>query len=176
MIDELNQPTGGIEKIIGWASSWLSKTSMFLLFLMMLFVVADIIGRLLFNMPFKGSTDLIELMMGIVVFCGMAYCAREDGHVRVDVVYERLSDRIKACVDIVTFAASLFIYVLIAWRLFATAWGYLSNPSMARSTDVLKIAHTGFIFIAAFGSAVLCLELAVYLAHRFSKLRQHAVA
>jgi TRAP-type C4-dicarboxylate transport system permease small subunit len=176
MADELSQPTSGIQRIIGWASIGLSKVSMLLLFFMMLFVAADVFGRLFFSMPFKGSTDLIELMMGIVVFCGMAYCAHEDGHVRVDVIYERLPVRARTYVDIVTFAASLFIYVLIAWRLFITAWGYLSDPSMARSTDVLKISHTGFIFVAAFGSAVLCLELAVYLVHRFSKLRESIVA
>jgi TRAP-type C4-dicarboxylate transport system permease small subunit len=175
MADELNQPLGGIERLISWASNGLSKVSMLLLFVMMLFVAADVIGRLFFNMPFKGSTDLIELMMGIVVFFGMAYCAREDSHVRVDVVYERLPVRARACLDIITFTASLFIYVLIAWRLFATAWGYFVEPAMSRSTDVLKISHTGFIFIASLGSAILCLELAVRIVRVFSKIRQEAV-
>jgi TRAP-type C4-dicarboxylate transport system permease small subunit len=176
MTGEINKTTGGIEQSVHWLSIVLRTISMVLMFVMMLFVAADIFGRLFLNMPFKGSTDLIELMMGIVVFCGMAYCAKEDGHVRVDVLYERFSDRVKACVDIVTFTASLFIYALIAWRLFVTAWEYVVEPAMARSTDVLKIPHTGFIFIAAFGSAVLCLELAVYIIRTFSKIRQLPVA
>jgi TRAP-type C4-dicarboxylate transport system permease small subunit len=171
MSSHLNQTCGRAERLIHGASRVLNSTSAVIAFFMMLFVAADVIGRYFFNMPFEGSTDLVELMMGLVVFFGMAYCAQQDGHTRVDVVYERLPRRVQVWLDIGTFTASLFIFSMITWQLAARAWRFLLNPATASVTDLLHIPHVYFLFLVALGSAVLCLELLVHIIHSLTCIR-----
>jgi len=171
MTGESNQTIDSAERLINGASRAFRSVSMVMMFFMMLFVAADVVGRYFLNMPFKGSTDLVELMMGIVVFFGMAYCAQQDGHTRVDVVYLRLPIRVQAYLDSITFAASLFIYILITWRLGLRACRFLIQPGTGPATDLLHIPYVYFIFLAALGSAVLCLELIVHIVHSLARAR-----
>jgi TRAP-type transport system small permease protein len=172
MTAESSYTPGGIERLVGRINNGLRTISMTLLFFMMLFVAADIIGRFFFNKPFKGSTDLIELMMGVVVFSGIAYCAQKDGHARVDVLYNHFPQRFQALLDILTFGASLFVYALIAWKLFARAWAFLVNPAMGPSTDTLHIPHVYFILFAGLGSFVLCLQLLIHIMRSAARVRK----
>jgi TRAP-type C4-dicarboxylate transport system permease small subunit len=171
MSGHLNQNWGRAERLIHGASGALNSISTVIAFFMMLFVAADVIGRYFFNKPFEGSTDLVELMMGLVVFFGMAYCAQQDGHTRVDVVYERLPKRIQVCLDTVTFTASLFVFSMITWQLAARAWRFFLNPATASVTDLLHIPHVYFIFLVALGSAVLCLELLIHIIRSLARVR-----
>ena len=171
MIGELNQSTGRAERLIHGASGALSVISEVMMFFMMLFVAADVVGRYFFNKPFEGSTDLVELMMGLVIFFGMAYCAHQDGHTRVDVLYNYLPVRVRASLDVITFAASLFIYILITWQLGIRAWRFLVKPETGAATELLRIPHVYFIFLAALGSAVLCLELIVRILRSIARAR-----
>src|SRR3546814_13868261 len=48
------------------------------------------------------------LMFGMQYLLSGGYCLREDSHVRVDVIYERFSERTKAIIDLVT---SIFFFI-----------------------------------------------------------------
>lgn len=135
------------------------SVAMALMTVMMLFVAFDVMGRYFFNKPLKGSSDFVELMLGVVVFFSMAYCTQKSGDARVDLLYSRLTVKLKAALDSITFSAALFLYLLIAWRLAARAWGYLREPMTSPVTDLLGIPYWPFLFLAAIGSALLCLEL-----------------
>ncbi len=67
--------------------------------LMVLTVFYDTIMRYAFN---KGSVALQELewhLFAVVFLIGAAYTFREDGHVRVDILYMSFSDKTKAWID-----------------------------------------------------------------------------
>jgi TRAP-type mannitol/chloroaromatic compound transport system permease small subunit len=68
--------------------------------LMLLNVFYDAILRYFFN---SGSIAMQEMewhLFAIVFLFGMAYALKEDGHVRVDVLYDHFSPRWKATVNI----------------------------------------------------------------------------
>lgn len=175
MVGESDRKTGRIERLIHGASWSLQLVSRALMFFMALFVAVDVVGRYVFNRPFKGSTDLVELMMGVAVFFGLAYCASQDGHTRVDVVYIHLPARVQAYLEMVTFSASLFIYILITWQLSARVWYSIVEPDRATVTDLLRIPHWPVIILAALGSAVLCLELLVRIVRSAARTRGEAL-
>lgn len=152
---------GKIEGFIHGSSRLLQAVSKVLMFFMALFIAADVVGRYVFNHPFKGSSDLVELMMGVSVFFGMAYCAQQDGHTRVDVFYRKLPVRIQAYFDVIGFVASFFIFLLITWQLGTRVWESIAEPARRTVTDLLHIPHMPVISLAALGSAVLCLELLI---------------
>ncbi len=77
----------------GYVAGWLST-------LMVLVVFYDTIMRYIFN---EGNLALQELewhLFAIVFLIGAAYTLKEDGHVRVDIIFVNLSDKTKAWIDL----------------------------------------------------------------------------
>lgn len=156
----------GLVRLKQKAEKWLHNISralnwvaMVVLVAMVLTVTVDVGGHYLFKRPLTGSLDFVELMMVIVVFCGLGYCAALEGNVRVDVIHARLPKRIQAVLDVFTFAASTFIFTIITWRLFVRAWNIIEEPITGPGTQTLQIPHMPFIWLAGAGSLLLCLVL-----------------
>jgi TRAP-type C4-dicarboxylate transport system permease small subunit len=160
------------EKWLHSINGALNWVSMVFVVIMVLTVTVDVGGHYLFHKPLTGSTDFVELMMVIVVFLGLGYCASVEGNVRVDVVHARLSKRVQTSLDIFTFAASTLIFALITWRLGARAWNIIQEPLSGPSTGTLQLPHLPFIWLAAAGSLLLCLELLTSFLHHIARIRK----
>jgi TRAP-type mannitol/chloroaromatic compound transport system permease small subunit len=79
--------------VMGWVAGVLNL-------IMLVNVFYDAIARYFFN---TGSIALQEMewhLFSMVFLFGIAYALKEDGHVRVDVLYDRFSPRWKAIVNI----------------------------------------------------------------------------
>ena len=79
--------------VMGWVAGALNLA-------MLLNVFYDAIARYFFN---TGSIALQEMewhLFSMVFLFGIAYSLKEDGHVRVDVLYDRFSPRWKAIVNL----------------------------------------------------------------------------
>ena len=166
----LSQLGSKIEQGTHKVSKTINLVGVAILFLMMLVVTTDVLGRYLFSRPLPGAFDTIELMMVILVFFSLAYCAALEGHVRVDVFHSRLNKRNQAILDSVTFAAGAFIIALICWRLAARAWGIVLEPPGPR-TLMLQIPHWPFLFVAAVGSLLFCLELIIHFFRSLTRVK-----
>lgn len=157
----LGQLGSKVEQGIHKTSTTINYIALLFLFLMMLLVAFDVLGRYLFDSPFTGTFDSIEMMMAVVVFCSLAYCTLVEGHVRVDVILSRLPQRAKSILNVITFIPSVFIVALIAWRLGDRAWTIVMNlPGPA--TPTIDIPHWPFIILATIGCFLFCLELIIY--------------
>ena len=89
-----------LEKIFDRFSDVMGWIAGFLNLLMLLNVFYDAIMRYFFR---SGSIALQEMewhLFSIVFLFGMAFCLKEDGHVRVDVLYDHFSPQWKATVNI----------------------------------------------------------------------------
>lgn len=140
-----------------------------MLFLMMLLVAADVIGRYVFNSPIYGAMEIGELMMVILVFLGMSYCTLERAHVRVELLVSRFSERTQVILDIIMSIASAAIFALIVWQMGMQGWQGLFSPS-GRITLLLGLKEAPFLLIAAIGGLLMCLELLVHSFHSLAKV------
>lgn len=89
-----------IEKWIDRFTNFIGGIATVAMFLMLLNVFYDAIMRYFFR---SGSIALQEMewhLFSVVFMFGIAYTLKEDGHVRVDILYERLAPRTKAVVNI----------------------------------------------------------------------------
>lgn len=68
----------------------------------------EVIARYVFNSPTNWAHESMFLMFGMQYLLSGAYAFREDSHVRVDVIYEKFSERAKAVTDVIT---SFFFFV-----------------------------------------------------------------
>lgn len=55
------------------------------LFIMMVLTFVDVIGRYGFNKSIFGSSEMIEVLMVIVIFAGVAFVTAGDKHIKVDI-------------------------------------------------------------------------------------------
>jgi TRAP-type mannitol/chloroaromatic compound transport system permease small subunit len=88
------------EHIFNRFSEAIGAFSAVLLLLLIANVFYDVVMRYLFNDVSIGMQELEWHLYSMVFLFGVAYTLRADGHVRVDVIYERLSVKKRAVIDI----------------------------------------------------------------------------
>ena len=102
--------------------------------------------------------EIGKVLLVIVVFCGVAYVMSVKGHVMVDTLVRLYPKRLQAVVAGIAYFLSLIIVALISWQ--STAYG-LDMVRVGETTVLLRILVSPFIFVVAFGSAVLFLVVLV---------------
>ena len=157
-----------IERFIHGMSKSFALVSVLFLFLMMIFIAVDVVGRYVFNMPIPGSIDFVTVMMVIVVFPAFGYLTSQDGHVRTDILFDALPIRWKGIFDIVNSLFSLFLVICITWQLGARAWTIIENPP-GISTSYFQWPHLPFIILAAVGMGLMTLEMIIWFLHSVKK-------
>lgn len=93
MLLKLEKAFDRFSDVMGWVAGVLNLV-------MLLNVFYDSIARYFFN---TGSIALQEMewhLFSMVFLFGIAYALKEDGHVRVDVLYDRFSPRWKAVINV----------------------------------------------------------------------------
>jgi TRAP-type C4-dicarboxylate transport system permease small subunit len=101
-------------------------------------IAIAVISRRVFNSPLLITEEIAGYMMVAIVFLGLAYTMKMDGHVRADILLSHLPRRARAVLEtIATLLALGFAGVLVAgtWRLVAEfftqrtlSFHYLQTP------------------------------------------------
>ena len=147
---------GGFLRLLALAGGWV-------LVALMIYTVTDVMLRYVFNHPFRGSLEVTEFSMALIVFLGIAYCGWVGGHVAVDILERPLEDpRLRFVPVILTFVSAL-LFAAIAWLTAADAI-YASH----RISNMMRWPHWPFQAVVAFGSAMYAVTLLIQSA---SKLR-----
>lgn len=55
------------------------------LFIMMILTFVDVVGRYGFNKSIFGTSEMIEALMVVVIFAGVAFVTADDKHIKVDI-------------------------------------------------------------------------------------------
>lgn len=126
---------------------------MFFAIPLMLITTFDAIGRDLFDKPLPGTIELSEYMLSIIVLLGAAYTQQVKGHVGVDFLIKRLSDKTRSIVGIITTIASMFIIAIVIWQ------GYVEGIHEKTVSDMLRVPQKPFRLLVAVGGFLLWLEL-----------------
>jgi TRAP-type mannitol/chloroaromatic compound transport system permease small subunit len=110
-----------IDKISRWAGS----ISSWFILLQMLVTVAIVIERHFFHRGDDWAFELSWMFYSLVFLFAFAFTLAEKGHVKVDVLSNRYSFRVRAIVDSISYLALVVICSLMVWNgiFFAkTAW------------------------------------------------------
>lgn len=101
-IDGFSEKVGGV---VGWLTT-----------LMVLVVCYDVFTRYVLNNSLVGVQEAQWHLFAMVFLLGAAFTLKNDGHVRVDVFYSRMSPRMKAMIDLIGCLLFLLPFsVLIIW-------------------------------------------------------------
>jgi TRAP-type C4-dicarboxylate transport system permease small subunit len=151
---------GRIEAAIHAASKAISYVSGVALVLMVIAVLVDVITREI-GASVPGNIDIAELLLVLVAYLAIPYTYAIKGHIRVDLVYRRLSPRVKGILDSITHLLAIGAYGFIVWAMADRAWSIFTSAESEPLTLALEIPIVPFFIVIAFATLLLCLELLV---------------
>ncbi|WP_022669375.1 TRAP transporter small permease subunit [Desulfospira joergensenii] len=115
----------GLNTLIGRLVGWLTTT-------MVLIVFYDTVMRYAFH---RGNVALQEMewhLFSIVFLIGAAYTLKEDGHVRVDIIFMNLSKKAKAWIDFL----GVFLFLIpFSIMVILSTLGFISNSFAVREVS-----------------------------------------
>jgi TRAP-type mannitol/chloroaromatic compound transport system permease small subunit len=109
-IDNLNEWVG---RGVAWVTAGL---------VMVVFV--DVLMRYIFNTSFVFTQELEWHLFGFIFLIGAGYTLLHDGHVRVDIIYQRLGIKGQAWVN---FFGVLLFLIPGCFMVITTSWKFMAN-------------------------------------------------
>lgn len=113
---KLSQLIDRLSNRLGLTFSWLTLT-------MVIVMAVIVVLRYLFQIGSIALQESVIYLNALIFTFGVAYTLKEQGHVRVDIFYSRLSERRRAWIDL--FGTLFFLIpstVFIIW----VSWDYVS--------------------------------------------------
>jgi len=154
----LKEKIGRINLLISYPIRIGKWVAMVALAMALLLITANTVMRYLFNSPIKGAEEVVELMMVLIVFLSLAYASTKGSDIAVTTLASRFPPRVWLVLGSIFYFASAAIVGLIAWR---GIWGGIEMWRVGEETGVLQILIFPFLWVLAFGTAVLFLKLLV---------------
>ena len=124
-----------VVRLIGEWATWLSLA-------MVLVTFAVVVLRYAFDIGSIALQESVTYMHSVLFMLGIAYTLGRNGHVRVDIFYERLSRRARARVDLMgTLLLLIPVSILIIWL----GWAYVAESwrvqEASRETGGLPVVY-----------------------------------
>lgn len=128
-----------INDVIGRSISWLTLLMVIITFLV-------VVLRYVFSSGWIAMQESIIYMHSIVFMLGVAFTLKQNGHVRVDIFYERMGPRSRAWVDLLgavflLIPFCLFI-ILISWNYVSLSWSLLEGSRDAGGLPAVFLLKT----------------------------------
>lgn len=122
----------------GRVVGWFATIAGVILFLLMWLVCINALSRWALNVPVPGSLEITEALMPMVILLPMAFTQFRGGHIRVELLTNRLSlaNRRLLRIVILFLTAGLLVWIAVAtyefafrsYRIGETTWGAVRIP------------------------------------------------
>jgi len=113
---------------------------------MMTLTFVDVVMRYVVNRPLRGSLEITELLLLVLIFAGLPLVAHADEHVTMDLIDRLLGERGRRLLERIVALASAGLMFLLAWLMWLKA-GRVS--AYGDTTDVLRIVVGPFVYFMA---------------------------
>jgi TRAP-type C4-dicarboxylate transport system permease small subunit len=115
----------GIDEAFAQFETAINMMAAIVILLIMLLGVAQIFSRKLFNLPIPAYIDVIEFVMALFAFPGLAYAHRLGGHIRMEIILAKFKGRayyaIEAAAELLT-AGMVAVLAWFSYLHFLRAW------------------------------------------------------
>lgn len=101
---------------VGKISEKLALITTVLPFLLMCLVVYEVFMRYVLKSPTVWSMEMNQFLFCAIIALGAAYTLKTDGHVSVDILYNRMRPRVKAVFDIIGTVIVLAVLCIAFWK------------------------------------------------------------
>jgi TRAP-type transport system small permease protein len=115
-------------------------------------IFVNVIFRYLFNQPLDFSQEMVEVILSLIAFWGIAICTSKKGHVAIDVIVKKFSHKIREIIDSVIYFLTTALFGIMTWRFFNYA---LNNQESV--TVILRLPKYIFIIVIGLTSIIITL-------------------
>jgi tripartite ATP-independent transporter DctM subunit len=150
-----------------------AKVAAWIIFIMAVLIGLDIISRQIMGRPFPEILEFEQCLLSIVVFLGFAHTQTRNGHVKVDLLYNKYSPGTALVMDGIINLVGTFVFLIIGWQ----------QAVKAKDAYILKevfivsqVPIYPFLVIATAGCFLMVLVLLVQFLQGQAKLFQSSPA
>ena len=104
-----------ILSVIDAISIWSGKVAGWLVLLVVGFIIYEILMRYVFYLPTLWVSESMVFGSGLTYVLGAAWALQDNRHVKIDLIYGRLTPRQRAIMDSFTFVFFLFYLSVFLW-------------------------------------------------------------
>ena len=98
-----------------WVARALLVVAATLAFLLCFLVCADVIGRVVFNSPVKGTPEIVSFSIVVILWLQAAYAIRSGGMIWVDAVHVHLPNRVQRACEVLGALLGVAFFGLVCW-------------------------------------------------------------
>ncbi len=110
-------------KFIGKLSYGTGYAAGLVLLAIVMLTMVEVVSRYALQNPLILSDELGGYAMVAVSFLGLAYCAQENGHIRITFIVERIDPRTNGYIRIASLVLGLAFIAVAAWA----SWSFLGD-------------------------------------------------
>lgn len=133
----------GLGRVADWVLGAAAAT---VLFAMMMLTSADVLLRYVFNAPLRGAFEVTELLMAVLIFCGLPLVSRRDEHVTVDFAGSLFPGWMRSVLHVLVQLACSALMLGAGWLLWVKA-GKLAQ--YGDNTATLRIELAPWVYVMA---------------------------
>ncbi len=146
-----------LKRFNDWITRALMVTAAVLAFLLCFLVVADVLGRVLFNSPIKGTPEIVSFSIVIICFLQAGFAIRSGGMLQVDTLVAKLAPRWQSWFGAVGALAGLCFFAFICYgSLDGAAHAWSSNEF--EGEGALRVPVWPARFVIVLGTALAALS------------------
>ena len=101
-----------------------------------LVTLADVLMENLFHRPVKGAFELVELLLGFVVFFGIADVFRSEANICVDVIDHAVGSRGRSVLQAFGAFSSFTFLLILGWAMIGPAWDTVTYPQWTQEIGI----------------------------------------
>ncbi|NNE85300.1 MAG: TRAP transporter small permease [Alphaproteobacteria bacterium] len=123
----------------------------------------DVTGRYVFNSPIRGGVEVIEFLLGLLIFSALPLVTVKRAHIRVELFDGFMSARFKNIREVVVLLANAGMILFITERMWTTAVEMAEDGELSLH---LQLPTAPFVFALSLLAAV-SVVVQLYMAWRF---------
>ena len=152
-------------------SEWTGKAVSWLIPVLILELVYDTISRYLFNAPTEWSYDVSYMLYGMLFMFGAAHTLAVDKHVRIEILYDKVTPRTRAIIDAICYVIFFFpavgallyfgtSFAVKSWHLLEVSGESMWAPPIYPFKSVIPVA-AALLLLQGVAQFVRCMTLIV---------------
>ena len=120
-----------LRRWIDTLNEWIGKGVSWVTLALVLVVFVDVVMRYLFNTSYVFTQELEWHLFAFIFLIGAGYTLLHDGHVRVDIIYQRLGKKGRAWINLIGVIFFLLpgciMVIITSWQFVYNAWSVMEG-------------------------------------------------
>ena len=169
-LDEYIKPSD-MAGAFSWPIRVLTVIASFFMFSVTALTIVDVTGRYVFNSPIHGGVELIEFLLGLLIFSALPLVSVKRAHITVELFDNFMSESFKRYREVVVLIASAAMIGFITERMFSTGLDAYEADDISMHLD-LPMAPILFALTALSAVSVI---VQIYMIWKYLSLDKHEI-